>query len=208
MNKDRKINLISGIAFFILGLIIFLKPSLVVKFISYFLGGIIIIIGFYKTINYYIQNKQLKIVNRNELAFGVTAILLGIVFIFLADAIELLLRFLVGIWVIIAGLNKIMATFYTTDRTYKFYSLIVIGLILIGVGFYIVFVSNLAISIIGLIMMIYGIIDFVSFFVFKNMIVKEGVSIEKSQIMIQDAEVVEKEDNKKEDNKKNKKSNK
>lgn len=168
MKKNSKVSLISGIVFFVLGIIIFLNPEILVKTISYGLGGLLILIGIYKTVNYYIQDKRLGVVNRNEIAFGITAIILGVVFIFLADAIELLLRFVVGGWLVIAGLNKIFSTFYTRDRNSKFYSLLVVGIILICIGLYIILVSNLALSIIGLFMMLYGITDFISYFVYKN----------------------------------------
>lgn len=168
LKKNSKISLVSAILFFVLGIVIFVNPDILVKTISYGLGGILILIGIYRSVSYYIQDKNLGIVNRNEIAFGITAIILGVVFIFLADAIELLIRFVVGGWLLIVGLNKIAKTFYTTDRDSKFYSLIVIGLILIGIGLYIILVSNLALSIIGLFMMIYGVIDFISYFVYKS----------------------------------------
>lgn len=173
--KNNKISLVSGLVFFILGIIIFLNPELLVKTISYGLGGLLILIGIYKTVNYYIQDKRLGIVNRNEIAFGITAIILGIVFIFLADAIELLLRFIVGGWLVIAGFNKIVSTFYTTERNSKFYSLLVVGIILICIGLYIILISNLALSIIGLFMMLYGITDFISYFVYKNIVVNNDL---------------------------------
>jgi len=170
MKKNGKLSLIIGIIFFVLGLIIFLHPDALVKFVSYGSGAILIGLGIYKIANYYIQDKRLGIVNRNELAFGITAVVLGVVFIFLASAIELLLRFIVGGYIVIAGLSKIVKTFFTTDRDSKFYALIVVGIILIGIGLYIILVSNLALSIIGLFMMIYGLIDFVSYFVYKEKI--------------------------------------
>lgn len=173
--KNNKISLVSGLVFFILGIIIFLNPELLVKTISYGLGGLLILIGIYKVVNYYIQDKRLGIVNRNEIAFGITAIILGIIFIFLADAIELLLRFIVGGWLVIAGLNKIVSTFYTNERNSKYYSLLVVGIILICIGLYIILISNLALSIIGLFMMLYGITDFISYFVYKNTIVNNDL---------------------------------
>lgn len=168
MKKNSKASLFSSLVFFVLGIVIFVNPDILVKTISYGLGGLLILIGIYRSVSYYIHDKNLGVVNRNEIAFGITAIVLGVVFIFLADAIELLIRFIVGGWLLIAGLNKIAKTFYTTDRNSKFYSLIVIGLILIGIGLYIILVSNLALSIIGLFMMIYGVIDFISYFVYKS----------------------------------------
>ena len=168
MKKNSKTPLISGLVFFILGIIIFLHPDTLVKFASYCLGGLLIGLGLYKMANYYIQDKRLGVVNRNEMAFGITAVVLGILFMFLAGTLELLLRFVVGGWLVVSGLGKIFATFYTTDRDSKFYALIVVGIIYIAIGLYIILVSNLALSIVGLFMMIYGLTDFISYFVYKT----------------------------------------
>ena len=185
--KNSKVTLISSIIFFGLGLIIFLHPEIFVKTISFGLGGLLILIGIYKSVNYYIQDKRLGIVNRNEIAFGITAIVLGVIFMFLASAIELLLRFIIGGWLIIIGISKIMQTFFTTDRSSKFYALIVVGVLLISIGLYIVLVSNLALSIIGLFMMIYGIIDFISYFVYRvqKEIIEEEIKEEKVKEVIE-----------------------
>lgn len=199
MKKLGSLSLISAITFFIIGLILFTNPDAVVKFISYCIGGVLILIGCYKVANYYIQDKRLGVVNNNEMAFGITAIILGVVFIFLASAIELLLRFIVGGYLLLIGLNKIASTFYTTDRSNKFYALIIVGLIFIAAGLYIIIVSNLALSIIGLFMMIYGVIDFVSYFVYKDK--KEEVKkdepfiIEENDVI--ETEVVEEKETKK-----------
>ena len=187
MNNNGKFAILRSVGFFILGLMLFIKPDVFVKFISYILGTILIVVGIYRTLNYYIQNKRTEVVNSNEIAFGITAIVLGIVFIFLADAIELLLRFIVGIWVIFAGLGKIMQTFYTTDRGSKFYSLLVMGIVLIGVGLYIVLVSNLALSVIGLFIVLYAIIDFVSYFVFSPKTESQATTVK----VIESSEVIE-----------------
>ena len=180
MKNNNKTSLISGLVFFILGIIIFLHPDTVVKFASYCLGGLLIGLGLYKIANYYIQDKRLGVVNRNEMAFGITAVVLGVLFIFLAGTLELLLRFIVGGWLVIAGLGKIGTTFYTTDIDSKFYALIVVGVIYIGIGLYIVLVSNLALSIVGLFMMIYGLTDFISYFVYrkKQEIIEEEIKEE------------------------------
>lgn len=192
MKKTNKVSLISSIAFFIIGLFIFLYPDSIIKFASYCFGGVLILIGLYRTFNYVIQDKKLGVVNKNEIAFGITAIVLGVVFIFLADAIELLLRFIVGGWIIITGISKIFQTFYMRNRDAKFYSLIVVGLILVAIGLYIVIVSNLAISIIGLFMVLYAIIDFISYFVYRDKEeVKQSSVISHDEDVI-DAEVVEK----------------
>ncbi len=170
MKKQNGLSLISSIIFLIFGIILFAKPDGVVKLMSNVFGAVLILMGAYRTINYIIQNKRLQVVNYNELAFGVTAIVLGIVLIFLSESIAFLLRLIIGIWVIVAGLNKIMQTFYTTDRSNKFYALIVMGIVLVGIGLYIVLEANLALSIIGLFMVLYAIIDIVSYFMYNKSI--------------------------------------
>ncbi len=170
MKKSNNYSLVSGIIFFVLGIILFTKPDVFIKAISYVFGGILILIGLYKILNYYIKDKNLKVVNRNEMAFGVTAVILGLVFIFLADAIELVLRFIIGGYLILIGIGKVMQTFYTTDRSSKFYALIVVGLVIVITGIYTIVNSNLPLKIIGLFMMIYGLIDFISFFIYKDMV--------------------------------------
>lgn len=169
MKKNNRFSLLSGVIFFVLGLLLFTHPDTFIKTISYVFGGILIIIGLFKALNYYIKDKNLQVVNRNEIAFGITAVILGLVFIFLADAIELLLRFIIGGYLIIIGLGKLLETFYTTDRTSKFYALIVVGIVFVICGIYTVVNSNLPLKIIGLFMIIYGLIDFISYFLYKDM---------------------------------------
>ena len=206
--KNKKLSFINGLIFMILGLIIFFKPDIVVKFISYFVGGLLIAVGLYKIVNYYIHDKNLGVVNNNEMAFGITAVILGLLFIFLAGTIELLLRFIVGGWLVIAGISRISNTFYTTIRDSKFFALIIVGLILIGAGIYVILVSNLALSIIGLFMAVYGLIDFVSYFVYKNSFINNNDEVK--ELVVEEAEIVEEKDDvsHESNNQKNKKNTK
>lgn len=189
MKDGRKITLLSSIVFFILGMIIFVKPEMVVKVISYVIGGGLILVGVYSTISYIVNDRKLKVVNYNEIMFGITAIILGLLFILLAGAIELLLRIVVGVWVIMSGISRIYTSMIYPVKDARFYSLIIVGIILIGLGFYIVFYSNLAISIIGLFMMLYGLIDFISYFVYKNASLEVNKKIN-SKEDIKEAEIV------------------
>ena len=193
--KSSKVSLFSSITFFLLGLTIFLRPDLLVKVISFGLGGLLIFLGFYKCLTCYIFAKKLNTYNKLELTFGITLFVLGLIFIFLVDAIELLIRFIVGGWLISMGLSKILNSFHLLNKSSKFYSLLIVGIILILIGLYIVLVSNLALSIIGLFMMLYGLIDFISYFVYKtnNDEIMESKLVESSKKeVIVDAEFHEK----------------
>ena len=166
MKKNN--SLLTPIIFLVIGVILFTDPDSVVKFISYILGGLLIIVGVYRCANYYIQDKRLGVVNNNELAFGITAFILGLLFIVLASAIEFLIRIFFGVYLILIGISKVYQTFFTTDRSSKFYALIVVGLIFLAGGVYTIIESNITLSIIGLFMIIYGVVDFISYFVYKD----------------------------------------
>ena len=88
-----------------------------------------------------------------------------------------------------SGISRIYTSMIYPVRDARFYSLIIVGIILIGLGFYIVFYSNLAISIIGLFMMLYGLIDFISYFVYKNASLEVNKKIN-SKEDIKEAEIV------------------
>ena len=208
MKNSKSLSIVSSILFIIVGLIVFLKPNMIVMFISYFVGGLLIAVGIYKSVNYYIHDKNLGVVNSNEIAFGISAIVLGLLFIFLAGAIELLLRFIIGGWLLFAGISKLSKTFYTTERNANFYSLIIIGFLFMAAGLYIILVSNLALSIIGLFMVLYGVINLISLFISKDSLNNEN---DRKQIDVAEAEIIEEtaeseEDNKTKKTKKSKKS--
>lgn len=166
MKKNN--SLLTPIVFLVIGVILFTDPDSMVKFISYILGGLLIIVGVYRCANYYIQDKRMGVVNNNELAFGITAFILGLLFIVLASAIEFLIRVFFGVYLILIGISKVYQTFFTTDRSSKFYALIVVGLIFLAGGVYTIIESNITLSIIGLFMIIYGVVDFISYFVYKD----------------------------------------
>ncbi len=198
MKNQSALSLLGSIVFLIFGIILFVEPDGVVKLMSNLFGIALIAMGTYRTVNYLIQNKRLQVVNYNEIAFGITAIVLGVVLIFLSESIAFLLRVIVGIWVIVAGVSKIMQTFYTNDRSSKFYALLIMGIALVGIGLYIVLESNLALSIIGLFMVLYAIIDIVSYFMYAHDINEIKKEVEKAEQFIEheimEGEAVEKEE--------------
>ena len=86
MKSQSALSLLGSIVFLIFGIILFVEPDGVVKLMSNLFGVALIAMGAYRTVNYLIQNKRLQVVNYNEIAFGITAIVLGIVLIFLSES--------------------------------------------------------------------------------------------------------------------------
>lgn len=184
--RIEKSSIIISILFFLLGLILYIDFNKVINFVSYVLGTIIIGLGVYKLWSYYRKKLNNDLTDYNEFGFGVVDLILGILIIVLADAFTTILRFFVGGWVLLAGINRfVQAMSYNELKKNKFVSLLVMSIIVIGLGVYIILNKN-SLDIIGLLIMIYSVIEIIESIMFRTSIKEEPVS------EVIEAEVVEK----------------
>lgn len=153
------ISLISSIIFFILGAIIFTKPEVIVLFISYVLGGLMIIIGLFKCVKNYLDIKQDNSTSSKEMITGIILIIIGLVFILLADVIEALVRLIIGGWILFSGINRLIHALHLNKKTRRFIIFLILSLLLIGTGLYTILEANLAFQTIGIVLMVYSFIE-------------------------------------------------
>lgn len=153
------ISLISSIIFFILGAIIFTKPEVIVLFISYVLGGLMIIIGLFKCIKNYLDIKKDNSISSKEMIIGIILIIIGLVFILLADVIEALVRLVIGGWILFSGINRLIHALHLNKKTRRFIIFLVLSLLLIVIGLYTILEANLAFQTIGIVLMVYSFIE-------------------------------------------------
>ena len=191
--KTEKTSIIISILFFLLGLILFIDFNGVINFISYVLGTIIIGLGVYKLWSYYRKKLNNEITDYNEFGFGVVDLILGILIIVLAEAFLTILRFFIGGWILLSGINRFVQTMtITTNKNSRFYTLLVMSIIIIGLGVFIILNKD-AFDLIGLLIMIYAIIDII-----ESIIFRKNIKLNKdNNLEIIEAEIVEEKKNKK-----------
>lgn len=157
---ETKKSIVTPIIFLIVGLLLFLNPGKIVEFISYIFGGIFLALGIGKLVF------DLKRYDRTtgDTFYSLVMIALGLVFIFFSGAIEFVIRLSIGIWIIINALSTIAigANLVRVDK--KSIVSLIIGFILLLLGLYTIFVSNLVFSTLGLVITIYAILDIVDYF--------------------------------------------
>lgn len=166
MNNIKKdsMSLVASILLLILGVILISNPGGVVKFITYILGGIIIIIGIAKIISYLKIKKNMNIQNTNDFIIGIISIIIGIVIIFCSSAIEFAIRLSMGGWILYSGITKLIISLKLKEiNVNNWYLVLVSSIIMIACGLYIIIKSNLVLSGIGIVLVIYAIIDIVQF---------------------------------------------
>ena len=160
--KKDSFSIISAILFLILGILLISNPDGVVKFITYILGAIIIIAGIAKLI-FYKKNKE-AINNTNNLTIGIVLIVIGIITMFLSDAINFVIKLILGGWLIYSGIVKlVLALKLRENKIQTWYMPLISSIIMIVCGLYtIVFVNVFGIAT-GIILVIYSIAEIIQF---------------------------------------------
>ena len=161
-------NLISAIIFFILGAIMFTSPDVMIVVISRVIGSIIAIIGVFNCIKNYIEVKKDNTTSSIGMISGIIGIVIGLVFVSLASVIEALIRFLIGGWILFIGVNRLINVLYLKKQKTKFIVLLIVAILLIGAGLYTILEANLAFQAIGLVLMIYAILEIFSYIFCKK----------------------------------------
>lgn len=161
-------NLISAIIFFILGAIMFTSPDVMIVVISRVIGSIIAIIGVFNCIKNYIEVKKDNTTSSIGMISGIIGIVIGLVFISLASVIEALIRFLIGGWILFIGVNRLINVLYLKKQKTKFIVLLIVAILLIGAGLYTILEANLAFQAIGLVLMLYAILEIFSYIFCKK----------------------------------------
>lgn len=159
--KSYKVNktILMPIMLFILGLLLFTNPKEVTEFFSYIVGAIFLLLGIYKII---IDNKSNNKTS-SDLYYSFILILIGLIFIIFRGGFEFLIRFVMGLFILVNGLNVIASGANTMKASKTSVVSLIIGFVLVLFGIYMIFIDNLVFSTIGLILMVYSVIEFINY---------------------------------------------
>lgn len=169
LKKTSSTSIIESIIFVIIGLIIVWKPEGTIKLISIILGISFIIIGIYKVMRYFSTKEKDNFYNYN-LIYGIMACIIGIIIMAFSSTISSIIRIVIGVWIIYSSLMRMNLSIKlkSSDSNIWIYSL-VLSFIMFICGVYIIVNSGAVIFTIGIMMIIYAIIDIIENVIFiKN----------------------------------------
>lgn len=192
-------NLIKSILFLLFGSLIFAYPDKVISIVASGFGGILIAYGLFMIVRNYYETKQNSNTPATLLTFGIVLVIVGILFIILSDSISLVIQYILGAWILFNGIEKLITSLYLPKKSNQFISQLIIALLLLAAGLYTVLVSNITVQVVGLIMMIYAVLEIIGFITNKSVPVKkeekEETKKEKKKrnkaIEVKDAKVIE-----------------
>lgn len=172
LNKTGLSSLLSSLIFAILGIILITNQQQTVKVVSYILGGIFVLTGVIRIINYIIAKGKYDIYN-DGMFFGIIALILGIVTICYSRQIGNIFRVLIGIWIVYSAIVKMDISFrlkILENRTWLYSLIIAIAMLICGI--YIACNPGAILVTIGTVILIYSILDIIESLIFLKDIKK------------------------------------
>lgn len=191
-NYSNIMSLISSILFLIIGAVIFTKPEIIILFISYVIGGMIIVIGLFKCIKNYLDIKKDNTISSKEMVMGIILLIIGLTFILLAGVIEALVRLVIGGWILFSGINRLVNAIQLPKKNGGLIVRLILSLLLIGVGLYTILESNLAFKTIGLVLIVYSVIEIIGYiFNRKEFFIEEEIIVTTKKDKVIDVVLIE-----------------
>ena len=192
MTKFLKSSLISSITLLIISLFLFFETEATIITISYIIGSILIAIGTI-TIMKYINNLKSSIRNELDIIYGVGMAILGIIVISNPKGLASIIPFILGIIMIITSATKLQISLdimkknegKMTTSTILLLMTCICGVVLIFNPFS---GAKILAKIIGVIILIYAILDIVSTFKIQKIIKKRNI---KGNDIVTEATVIE-----------------
>lgn len=158
-------DIVVSIFFIIFGILLVSNSNAIVSMISIILGGIFVAIGIFKIIEYVSQGKE----DNYLIGIGCAAILAGIVIMFATGIILSIFRIIIGVWIIYTGIMNLQTSAVWKDFKSRLWLATVIGsVITIIAGIYILANSGAILETIGMLIIIYGVIDIIERIIFMK----------------------------------------
>ena len=170
LKKAGWTSVVTSLIFGIIGLVMIYNAETTMKFISTILGVFFILVGIIKVINYIISKGNSTLFT-NDIAWGLIAIVIGLVTMVYSSTIESIFRIMIGVWIIYSGFTRFGLSFRLKNVNDRLWALVLtLAVLMIVGGFYVTFYPGALIVTLGVIILIYAIMDLIESFIFmKNM---------------------------------------
>lgn len=168
LKKTGWLSIVESLIFAILGIILVYNPVGTVKVITCILGTIFIFIGIYKIVNYFVSKGNNDFYNFN-LIYGLTAIVIGIVTMAYMNIIGSVFRIIIGVWIIYTSFVRISTSIQIKKIGSRVWICsLILAIIMFMCGLYTVINPGTIIATIGVIMIIYSVIDILENIIFMK----------------------------------------
>lgn len=162
LKKTGIISILESLVFIVLGVILICQPDVALKVISYILGVSFIVLGAIMIIKCLKENKDSFEFYNYDLISGFMAIIIGFITIYYSNIIETILRIIIGIWIIYSSFIKLSLSLRMKKiEINAWICSAILAIIMFACGLYIILNSGTILATIGIIMIVYSVIDII-----------------------------------------------
>ena len=161
--------LIISIIFLIFGSILTTNPGNVVTFISYIIGGMLLLIGIIRIISFIYMKKKYDIVKISDVVTGSILCILGIIACIWGSTVETVIRIVIGAWILYCGITKLISSFSLNKYSDKKNNIVlIISILMIVVGLATIMIKYIEFMALGILIIIYSILDIIGYILYHN----------------------------------------
>lgn len=165
LKRSSWTDIVISIIFVLFGVLLIAKPDQTLSAISMILGIVFIAMGVLKLIEYYTSETK----DDYLLTVALVAVVFGVIVLFCSDAILSLFRIILGLWIIATGVMDLQTTLIWKDLKSVYWTLaLLFSMLMIVAGIIILISQNILITTIGVITIIYAVLDIIDRFIFMK----------------------------------------
>lgn len=157
---EEKKSLLTPVIYLALGILLAFKSNEVTKMIFYIIGILVIIYGI-KTYVVGYQNKEIANIKNINYSIALISVIIGILVIMLSGVLEASTRYVLGFFLVYMGISR-MITEISFGKVFAWSNLS--NVVLIALGIYSIFFSNVIFLIVGWVLTINAVLLFIEYF--------------------------------------------
>lgn len=159
LKRSNWTDIVISVVFVLLGLLLVVKPVEMVSVISILLGATFIIIGVLKWMDYFTSRDKEDYL----LTIALISVIFGVIVLFCSDVIAGVFRIILGIWVIASGIKNFQTSLAWKDVKSGLWTVTILcSMLMIVAGIIILVSTELALQIVGVIILIYALLDLIT----------------------------------------------
>lgn len=167
LKRSSWTDIIISMIFVIFGALLIAKPNETLAAISTIMGIIFIAMGVLKLVEYYTSDTKEDYL----LTIALIAVIFGTIVLFASESILSLFRIILGIWIIAAGIIHLQTVLQWKQVKSPYWTVALLFSILMTLAGIVILVNkNIVLTAMGIIIVIYGILDIIDRIIFMKKI--------------------------------------
>ena len=167
LKRSNWVDIIISLIFLIFGILLVIRPDATISAVTMILGFIFIVMGILKLIEYYSSKPREDYL----LTLSIIEVVIGVIILCASSTVITIIKVILGLWVIINGVLDLQTTLLWRELKSPYWTLtLILSILMILAGIVIITTQDLVIKTIGIILIVYAIIDVIDRIIFMKKI--------------------------------------